>query len=388
MKLHIYMMSAFIKTIVTPSFVVGTIVLVSIVLSAGLLFDQHSGMRARIGITLQHDPLSERFYHNLLRYGADHIEIVLYDNPSQMAQDTASQKIACGYELPLYLENRHANPDIHAYRSPLSLTDGLTDFLVAVAYIETLSGHIGAEVLAPYINIAEQEHDMSYHAASIEAIARSYLAEGVLMEYESFEHGAINGDNHSHRNAPYTRVFHGLVGLFGLLISMLLAAGIHKENSNDISLRFTAAGFRRSYAVYSKVLGSFAIIMVYLAITLFAGKILYPSILDVSLVGLAAPISYGFALAALTVCFAQVHDKALHGLTLLIFVFATLLGGTFFEIREILASIWFVRYSFINAHYLDAALGSWSAIGIMGAFGIFTVIILALTSDIPIKHSA
>jgi hypothetical protein len=199
-------------------------------------------------------------------YASGDCEVVVYTDREQMKLDVAAHKLECAYVLPV-----NENEAITAYRSPWTVSEGVLDLLIASAYIESIAGALGREVLEPFRDgMSAPEADM---AIPIQALTERYLQDGALMEMIYLETGtAVRGNA-----APYRRLFHGLAGLSGFLLALLCGMGISDGEAPPVSRLRTAGRSAGGFALTGVPVVWFATGL-FMSVTLLAGEIIYPGV--------------------------------------------------------------------------------------------------------------
>jgi hypothetical protein len=326
------------KTAAPPSFWVAFFLLSGFILALGLLFNRETGLRIRVGVLANDSALISRVQY----YAAGDCEIVVYTDIGQMKLDVAAHKLECAYMLPY---NGHET--ITAFRSPWTVSDGVLDLMVAAAYIEGIAGDLGKEVLEPFRD-RMTDPDVNL-AVPIQALVNEYLGGGALMEMIYVEPGDRVGEEPA---APYRRLFHGLTGLFGLLLALLCGMGLAETGTSALSRLQTAGRGAGGYA-----LAGVAVVWLttglFITVTVLIGNIIYPGVVLNRGMEMVTGWGFSFAMAGLAALLAKLAKNDGVGLTAFIFIAAALLGGTVFDIREIWEAAAVTRFLFPNYYYLE-----------------------------------
>jgi hypothetical protein len=333
------------------SFWLAFILLIGLILALGQIFNRENGLRIRVGLIASDGHTLSRMQY----YAGADCDIIVYTDEWQMRLDVASHRLECAYVFhgP---ERLTGSAPITAYRSPWTVSSGVLDLIIAAAYIESLAGVFGEEALQAFL-----PHDGDI-AGTIQEKTAAYLRDGVLMETVYIETGGQLPDNLS---APYRRLFHGLTGLFGLLLALLCGMGGQTEPA--LAGRLSAAG--RSAGVYALVgMGIIFIIAgLFVNLTLIAGNILYPGVVLDWGRELHTGWAFSFAVAGLAMLLAHLVKTDGAGLTVFLIIAAGLLGGTVFDIREVWVAAANTRFLFPNYYYLEGQAGVLWLIGGLAA---------------------
>jgi hypothetical protein len=329
------------KTAVTPSFCAAVLLLMGFILALGIIFNQETGMRIRVGLLDAEPALISRAQY----YAQADCEIIVYTDLEQMKLDVAAHKLESAYVFPI-----NENDLITAYRSPWTVSGAVLDLIIAAAYVEGLAGVLGEEALAPFADRMSDPDDKIDEM--IQAKTENYLRDGVLMETVYVETGS---GIHKGPAVPYRRLFHGLTGLFGLLLALLYAMGTGGADTALVS-RIRAAGRSAGgYAMVGVAVTGF-ITGLFMNATVLAGGVLYPGVVQRWGTELLLGWVFAFAAAGLAMVLNKLFKSDGAGLAVFLFIAAGLLGGAIFDIREIWANAAFTRYLFPNHYYLEGIL--------------------------------
>jgi len=292
-------------------------------LAMGAVFGRSDGFSIQIGVY----GADARVFDSLAAYGAEDWSLRRYYDRVQLRNDVANRRLELGYVF--------TDGGILLYASPATVTDRVTNLLVAAAHLETVAGEVGARVLP------------SVSAADIQALVDGYLADGPLMDRLV----VVHGDGVVLRAVPFRRLFHGLFALFAQLLAMLCALGTAER---DVMRRLRVVG-RGKVALY--VFAGFAAVFVMtgavMAVSAAAGAVFFPGVWvmgDVfpALVYLLVVCAAAFGLVLV------LPDGVYPAVLALGFVFTALMGGVLFDLREVLGAVSFLRYFFPSHYYMNA----------------------------------
>jgi hypothetical protein len=339
------------KSLGTPSFWVAFVLLVFVVLAAGRLFAHESGLQIRVGVY----NANAHLLHRIQYYTDAHCEIVVYTDPMQMRLDVAAHKLECAYVFSDEQGSQGSQP-ITSLRSSFTVSAEVLDILMAAAYVEGLAGELGEQVLRPFV-----PGDLPT-AEIIRQKTQDYLRDGALMETIYIETGEAQSIA---QNAPYQRVFKGLVGLLALLLALLCGMSLGAIQP-ALAGRLKAAGKRASGYTLTGMAVVFVVTGLYVSVTLAAGQVLYPGAVTQTAEELTLAWAYAFALAGVSVALSGMAKADGAGLAVFIFVAAALLSGAFFDIREVWAAAAVARFAFPNHYYMAGRHGMLVIWGVAG----------------------
>jgi hypothetical protein len=242
--------------------------------------------------------------------------------------------------------------------------------------VETRAGELGAEVLSPY----GEELGEVVDAAHIQALADAYLIDGALMEMVLLESGS--GAAAEEPAAPYRRLFHGLTALCALLLALVCAMRLAGDTQKAAAVRVRSAGrLGAGFVLTGGVLAGIAA-GAFIGVTVSAGGLIYPGLVVDAKTEILMGTSYALALGGLTsVLTVLLKTDMFPALISFVFIFAALLGGVFFDLREVMASWAFLRFFFLNYYYLDG-IGQgpyvlpWSQAAILSGVGFIACIMV------------
>jgi hypothetical protein len=330
MKFYFYLFSACLKTTASPSFCVAFLLLMLVILAAGRLFNDEKGLRIKVGVYPAMDLYS------------DDCEIIPYTDENQMRLDVAAFKLECAYAFPM------DGGKITAYRSPWTVSGGVVDLLVAAAYVESMAGELGGEVLRPFL---DTPMDI---AAEVQRLTGNYLADGVLMDTVYVEIG--EGVKPQTAAAPYRRLFKGLTGLLGLLLALLCGMGF-TETEASIKNRLRAAGRNAGLYNLTGMAVVFFITGLFLTGMLLIGNFLYPGVVLQIQSEIITGWAFAFASAGLAVLAGGVLKSNGIGWIVFIFIASALFSGALFDIGEIWSAASFARFLFLNYYFTEGQTG-------------------------------
>lgn len=372
------------KKAVTPSFGAAFFLLPVFLLALGLIFNQSTGLTIRAGVLAPETALAQRVVSLMRYYGQKDCEIVSYADEEQMKRDVAAHRLECAYVLPAAVGE--TDGAIRTYRSPMTVTDKVLDLIVAAAYLETMAGELGAEVLTPYQSdmTADAVTDTSTDtgraeiaemAADIQSRAEEYLRDGALMEMVLIESGADTTASEEALNSPYRRLFHGLTGLFALLLALLCAMGLAGDTDKAVLNRIKSTGRGGGGYGLAGCAVVFVAVALFLCLTVTAGGWVYPGLAYAWPAEVVMALAYAWALAGVSALLAgALRADAFPALISFVFIFAALLGGVFFDIREVLRAAGFTRFLFLNYYYLDGithtAVFPWQQASLLAGVGL------------------
>lgn len=368
----------------------------------GFIFNQNNGITINVGVLIAQgdtdgitddfsadNPLTvnrrltvrRQLFERMRFYGQNDCVFIPYANEEQMKQDVAAHKLECAYVLTAAVEDYATDGAIITYRSPMTVTDKVLDLLTAAAYLEVMAGELGAEILIPYLDASEgtlgtedsrtdgslANDNRTAIAEDIQQRAEDYLQAGALMDMRLIETGRAV----SVADAPYKRLLHTLTGLFGWLVALLTAMGLAGDTEKAVAVRLKTTG-RRGYrlAGYAVV---FSITALFLCITLCAGAWLFPGTGMGWKTEILMSLTYALALTGTSVLLASwLRADAFPAVISFVFIFGALAGGTAFDIREVLASVSFLRYFCLNYYYAYGVLGDspWCLAAVLTVIGL------------------
>ncbi|MDR1665417.1 MAG: hypothetical protein LBR83_10945 [Clostridiales bacterium] len=373
MNFFLYAFRARFKTAaVNKPFVAAFFLLAAAVLALGLIFNHPGGLSLRVGVLETDAPVALRTLKSLRYYSEGFCEIVGYGDGETMRLDVSARKIDCAYVITPGAEGLETKGAIIAYRSPATVAGRVMDLIVAAAYLENFAGELGREVLTPLITEMENVYPEKI-PADLQSRADAYLKDGALMEMVLAETGGavLNAPE----PAPYRRLFHGLVGLFGWLLALLCAMGLAGDTDRAVLNRLKTAG-RGGWAFqFAGMCVLFAVTAAFTFVTVAAGGVFYPGLTAGMGKEILMGFSYAAALTGVASLFAALaRAEAFPALIMFAFIFAALLGGAFFDIREVLAQAGFTRFLFPPYYYLEGTVGSatgmpWPQAAILAGIG-------------------
>ena len=311
------------KNASTIAFWVAAAMVPAVVLALGILLSG-PGLAIQVGI-----------YGELTIYDGAEWTVVRYDDRERMRQDVANRRLELGYAAG---EN-----GITLYTSPATVTDRVTNLLVAATYLETIAGEIGANVLSLY---------MEADAADIQARTEEFLADGPLMERVVVAHS--NGEQES--VIPFRRLFHGLLALFAQLLAMLCAFSFANQKERDVRRRLKAAGrWKETLYIISGIGVIFVLTGIVMVAVILPGAWMFPGVWAIQNISVLLP--YLLFVSILAMFLTLLLPEAVYpGVLVASFIFTALMGGVIFDLREVLDSVGFLRFLF-PSHYYMAAVG-------------------------------
>ena len=312
------------KTAVNLPFFAAAVLIPCIIIFSGTIFG-NGGLSINIGV-----------YGDINITGSGEWTVIRYQNREAMKNDVASGRLELAYAAE--------HDGFTLYTSPATVTDNVANVLVSAAHVKNTAGDIGAAALAPFVDA---------DASEIQARADEILADGPLMERIVVLHGgAADGDF-----IPFRRLFHGLLALFAQLLAMLCAIKYTGETEKNIIRRLKLISGKKA-AAYA-LSGAAAVFILTASVMLFSTVIsafLFEGVWNITdvtgfLVYLLA-IS-GFA----TFTAAIIPEEAYPGVIAASFIFTALIGGVFFDLREILEAAAFLRFLFPSYYYMLTVAG-------------------------------
>ena len=305
------------------------------VLAAGAIFSRPEGLSIQIGV-----------------YGDLPVEGVRYSERERLHQDVANRRLELGYA------KEAADEKITLYTSTATMTDRVVNLLVAAAYLEAIAGEIGARALSFY---------MEADPHRIQVMADEILIDGPLMERAVVLYGEGQDGLTARPYIPFRRMFHGLLALFAQLMAMLCAYAFSNKNERDILRRLKAtagrAGSKWFGGTGSKVIlysiAGVAVIFVLtgavMAAAILPGAWMFPGVWTWH--DIPAFMVYLAVISGLAAFLAHLlPDGAYPGVLVLGFIFTALMGGVFFDLREVIETVGFLRFLF-PSHYYMAGVG-------------------------------
>jgi hypothetical protein len=152
-------------------------------------------------------------------------------------------------------------------------------------------------------------------------------------------------------------LFHSLTGLCGWLLALLCAMGLSGDTDKTVAARITSTG--RNPAGY-RLAGSwvlFTAVTAFTGATVWMGNLIYPGISSGFFIEWMMTVSYAACLSGFGLLLtAHVRADFFPALVTFGFIFAALLGGAFFDIREVLASASAARFFFPSYYYLEGVM--------------------------------
>ncbi|MCL1998813.1 MAG: hypothetical protein FWG65_08605 [Turicibacter sp.] len=271
-------------------------------------------------------------YNNFMNLStaAEEWEIVEYVDLRQMRQDVANRRLELAYAF-------HAE-GITVYVSPMTLSERVTNLVVASAYLEQVAGEVAARALALH---------MDADVAELNRRVSEILADGDLMERVVIVHNEAGIEP----PMPFRRMFHGLLALFLQLVVMILALGIRSEKEILVKLANIS---RKKWFLYhlSGVFVIFSLTTIFATISVFLATILFSGVWV--LADLLPGFIYVVILSATVYFISQNFQKFYPALIVGSFIFTTLMGGVIFDLREIFYDVGFLRWFFISTYYMEA----------------------------------
>jgi len=298
------------------------------VVALGLLFSEPGNLSIQIGI-YGADFFAEQ---RLQAYGGTDWTVISYTDRETLRQDVANRRLELGYVFEA--------EEIILYTSPATMTERVTNLLVAAVHLETVAGEIGARVLSTVA--------MEANATNIQARVEGYLADGPLMERITVPYGEVDFDN----AVPFRRLFHGLLALFAQLLAMLCAMSFTKQGERDITKRLRAIGRRKEFLYFlSGLLVVLVLCGAVMALTIAVGYVMFPGVWLAQ--DTPAALLYLLMLSFLAVLLARILPSgAFTGFLTLSFIFTALMGGVLFDLREVFEAVGFLRFLFPSYYYM------------------------------------
>ena len=322
------------KNASTAAFWLASLLVPVTVLAFGLLFAEPGNLSIQIGIYGGEAGIEE----SLRAYGGTDWTLTRYTNREDLRQDVANRRLELGY---VFEEN-----GIILYTSPATVTDSVTNLLVAAVYLERAAGDIGARTLRFY---------MEADAADIQTRAEGFLANGLLMERVVAVYGDRYGSGVGDRLEviPFRRLFHGLLALFAQLLAMLCAISLAGKNEKDILRRVKAVDRRKGALYVLSGLGAVtALTGIVILIVVLAGALMFPGVWAVQD---TLPLAvYLLVISGLATMLAMCLPEGVYpGVLVVSFIFTALMGGVIFDLREILESVGVLRFVFPSHYYMQ-----------------------------------
>ena len=346
------------KTAAAPSFIAAVIILSAGIIALGLIFNRETGSIG-VGVYIMEADngayIAERTIRSMEYYSKNDFAIHRYTNEEQMKQDVSARKLDCAYTLTPFTGELMTEQAIISYRSPGSIANNIVDLIMAAAYLENFAGVLAYEALQPFItemNIT----DSGDIASIIQNMADGYLIDGALMDIEFVEYGMPMTQGQA--SAPYRPLFHRLIGLFGLFSALLCAMGLSGDTDKTILNRLKSTGTNGWVYKLAGIAVVFIVSTVFNVTTTIAGNFLFPGLSPSAGLVFIYAISYALALSGIAVFLSTyVNNVFFPAITTFIIIFATLLGGVLFDIREIMPAAAFLRHMFPNYFYASGILG-------------------------------
>jgi len=339
------------KSALTWQFLIAAALFPATILALGVLFNTPSNVSIQIGILHPGDSVSVRVENSLRTYGGTDWTVITYTDIEHLRQDVAARRLELGYVLP-------EEGAVRVYVSPATVTDSVSNLLVAAAFLETITGEIGAEILSWHMEASPE---------NIQSRADAYLAHGPLMERILVVHGTAG---EIAETAPYRRLFHGLTALFAWILALLCTMG----NDKAAFRRVQMAGRGYIY-ILSGVGVVYALCGIVVFATLAAGEWLYPGIW----LGheLPALLAYLWAISGIATFLSYwLKDELFPPMLSLLFLATALMGGVIFDLREVLDTAGFLRLLFPSHYYMQAVnTQNWGAVGVLSAVGVLVVVL-------------
>jgi len=351
--------------------------LIGLALAPGLVFNRENALTVSVGVHVSGTPggarVAARTVERLEYYAQDIFEIVVYASEDEMKRDVAARRLDCGYAFAEDAEALETEGAIAVYRSPASVAHLATDLLVAAAYIENFAGVFGSEVLRPFFKDEEKAKSNGNPLdESLQARADEYLRGGALMEIIISESGEAKVEA---AGAPYRNLFRGLVGLLSMLLALLCAAELAGDTAESVLSRIKSTGRGGAAFALAGIASVFTVTTLFIFITMLAGQIFFPGVAVEFKTEMIIGLSYGFALAGVSSLLSAIfREEAFPAVISFIFIFTALLGGAFFDVREIISSASFARNLIPYFYYTEGALGPadafWRNAGILLSSGV------------------
>jgi len=303
----------------------------------GLLFSEPGGLSIQIGIYGSEPRIEAR----LQAYGGADWTLIRYTDRERLRQDVANRRLELGYVF--------GDEGITNYISPATVTDRVTNLLVAAAYLETIAGDIGASALNPFMETNDET------IAGIQLRAEEFLIDGPLMERVVVVYGGeADGDIEM---IPFRRLFHGLLALFAQLLAMLCAMRFASKSEKSILRQIKIAG-RGKGVTYTLAGVGIVFILTGVVITavVLSGAWLFPGVWAAR--DALSLIPYLFVISGLAAALAMwLPEEIYPGVLVVSFIFTALMGGVIFDLREVLDSVGFLRFLFPSYYYMVAVMG-------------------------------
>lgn len=326
------------KSASTLAFWLAALIIPLTVLGLGFLFSQPAGLSINIGIYGSDTRIAE----SLRAYGSTDWTLIQFTDREALRQNIANRRLELGYAF--------GDDGITLYVSPAAVTDRVANLLVAAAYLETTAGDIGARSLNPFMAVDADAH------LTIQNRADAFLTHGPLMERVVIVHenASTNLPDESVTTGKVTfrRLFHGLLALFSQLLAMLCAMHFANKSERNILRQMKAAGKGKGVAYTLSGAGVVFVLtgIVMTAVVIFGG-LLFPG---VWVAGDVLPLlAYLIVVSGLAVGLARwLPDGVYPGVLVMGFVFTALMGGVFFDLREVLAGVGWLRFLFPAYYYM------------------------------------
>lgn len=327
------------KLAVTRSLFAALVLFVMFLAFVTLAFGDRQVFVMNIGLLYPDTPYAERLAADFERYAAGNVHTVRYYTLDAMRKDVINGRLECAYVLPM----EYAREDtIALYVTADTRGAAISNVMLASAYMQNMAADFGYKVLRHYLPGNKQE--IMAHLSEGNA---SYLERGTFMEIEYVS-------RKSGREQPTgNRLYYaqnGVIALFSLLITMLICLGLVHERKTSISMRLTLAGDSAVY-VFANITAMFLINLAFFSIaTIITGAIppLYVVVVYVFFVSIFG-VSLGSAIKS---------ESIFLGVTIMVFLCSTVLGGIFVDIGGLIPSLDVLKYLFATYYYMEGLKGS------------------------------
>ena len=312
------------KNAVTLVFWLSAAMVPAAIIALGLLFNDAGGVSIQVGVYGGGENI----------YGESAWTIVRYEDRERLRQDVSNRRLELGYAFE--------GDSIILYTSPATVTNRVTNLMVAAALLKNTSGEIGAGVLSYY--------GIDADAADIQARVDAYLEGGALMEKVVLTYGS--GAESEVLLVPFRRLFHGMLALFAQLLAMLCAMGLSGKRERNILQHVKIAGREKLY-VFSGFAVLLLLVKTVMVITVLAGALIFPGVWVWQ--DIFPALIYLFAICSLALILAMtLPEGAFPAVLTMSFIFTALMGGVVFDLREVFEVIAFLRFLFPSHYYMAA----------------------------------
>lgn len=270
-------------------------------------------------------------------------DAIRYNDRERMRQDVANRRL----ELAYAAEEDGEEGLITLYVSPATVTDRVINLLVAAGYLESIAGEIGARILPSELQADENE----LQARVDEILADGPLMDRVVVIYGQEYPAQAEGQTGP---APFRRLFHGMLALFGQLLAMLCALGLTGQDEREVGNRLKAVKKNKVYTLAGAAV-VFALTGLIMLAVILLGLWAFPSTWVRSdalpfLIYLLVITFISFILAI------KLPDGVYPAILVLAFIFTALMGGVIFDLREVFYSVGFLRYLFPSYYYMGVTM--------------------------------